>query len=99
MGTEKFSKGYIRDRELGGPHGPRGGKRAADFSLDIRHFLIRRPETVPLSPASLSKGTIRALWSSGLKVILLGGEQSLELLRCLEIEDIREEGDVQRRSS
>ena len=64
MGTEKFSKGFIRDRELGGPHGPRGRKGAADFSLDIGHFLIRWPETVPLSPARLSEGTIRALRSS-----------------------------------
>lgn len=36
--TEKFIKGYIRDRELGGPNGCRGRKGAADFSLDIRHL-------------------------------------------------------------
>ena len=31
MGTEKFSKGYIRDRELGGPHGPKGEKGSCRF--------------------------------------------------------------------
>lgn len=86
--TEKFIKGYIRDRELGGPNGCRGRKGAADFSLDIRHLPNQMAGNSAIITSSLSGGTIRALRSSGLRVILLGGgnrKHSLELLRCLEI--------------
>lgn len=66
-----------------------GGERELQISPWISGTsLIRWPETVPPSPPSLSGGTIRALRSSGLRVILLGGgnrKHSLELLRCLEI--------------
>lgn len=36
--TDKLSKEYVRDRELGAPGGSRGRKGAADFFLDIRHL-------------------------------------------------------------
>lgn len=35
--TDKLSKEYVRDRELGALGGSRGRKGAADFFLDIRH--------------------------------------------------------------
>lgn len=54
--TEKFIKGYIRDRELGGPNGCRGRKGAADFSLVSGTSLIRWPETVPSSPLLSQEG-------------------------------------------
>ena len=60
MVTEKFSKGYIRDRELGGPNGCRGRKGAADFSLDIRHL----PNQMARNSATITSSSLRRDYQS-----------------------------------